>query len=416
MQTTQSVSATPERVAQVIFEHAARISREKDISELAQLNADMARDLTGAERCTIWLVEPRSRELWTRVAHGMPELRISQDTGIVGASISQNQTILINDTHSYPGFYAGVDDQSGYRTHSVLCVPLKADHQVIGAIQLLNKPGGFSAEDAELLQLMGLYTASAIQAERLRQEAEAAMLLRRELDVAGEVQRKLLPGDLSYLRGLELAAICRPARMVGGDFYDLLLLPGGRFGLTLGDVSGKGFPAAVMMASIHTLLRTLLLHNPSDLSPVIGELNDVIHASSSADRYSTLFCGVLNETRSELTYVNAGHIPPFIIRAGGQIDRPSEGELPVGLLPGTSYWQHRASVAPGDLIVCISDGFVEAQNTQGELWDGSLLEENLRHSRDLPVEQVLAGLVRAVDDYADGAEQADDMTAVVLRV
>lgn len=160
-----------------------------------------------------------------------------------------------------------------------------------------------------------------------------------------------------------------PSKLVGGDFYDLLDLGEGRFGFTLGGVSGKGFPAAVMMASVHTLLRRLILHEPGNPARVITELNEAIHDSSTPDRYSTLSCGTLTAARNELLYVNAEHVQPVIIRAeSGKAEILNGGDLPVGLLPGVTYFQHRQPIGPGDLIACISDGITEAENPQGEFW------------------------------------------------
>ena len=409
------ISSTAERIARVIFEHAARISKEKEISRLAELNADLARDLTGAERCSLWLLDGNG-ELCTRVAHEMTEIRIPRGLGIVGACIEQNEPIIINDAQSDTRLFSRIDNQSGYQTHSIACVPLTGNGQVIGAVQLLNKPGGFSVEDTDLLRLMAIYASSAIQSERLRQEAEAAELFRRELEVAAEVQQRLLPSIEARWSGIQVAALCLPARCVGGDFYDLLELPGGNFGLTLGDVSGKGFPAAVLMASIHMLLRSLLLHSPNDLARVLEELNDVIQRNSTAERYSTLLCGVLNASRTRLTYVNAGHIPPFIVRTAGHVERPDGADLPAGLLPGIRYQQHIVSLSPGDLIVCLSDGITEAQEPDGELRETDAIEKILKQSLGAPVDEILNQLVRAANQHGSKAEQADDMTAVVMRV
>ncbi|HSK43636.1 MAG TPA: SpoIIE family protein phosphatase [Candidatus Binatia bacterium] len=409
------VSSTAERIARVIFEHAARISKEKEISRLAELNADLARDLTGAERCSLWLLDGNG-ELCTRVAHEMTEIRIPRGLGIVGACIEQNEPIIINDAQSDARLFSRIDNQSGYQTHSIACVPLTGNGQVIVAVQLLNKPGGFSVEDTDLLRLMAIYASSAIQSERLRQEAEAAELFRRELEVAAEVQRRLLPSIEARWSGIQVAALCLPARCVGGDFYDLLELPGANFGLTLGDVSGKGFPAAVLMASIHMLLRSLLLHSPNDLARVLEELNDVIQRNSTAERYATLLCGVLNASRTRLTYVNAGHIPPFIVRTAGHVERPDGADLPAGLLPGIRYQQHIVSLSPGDLIVCLSDGITEAQEPDGELRETDAIEKILKQSRSAPVDEILNRLVRAANQHGSGAEQADDMTAMVMRV
>ena len=409
------IPGSAERIAQVIFAYAGRISKEKEISRLAELNADLARDLTGAERCSLWLLDGNG-ELYTRVAHEIGEIRIPQGLGIVGACIEQNEPIIINDAQSDPRLFSRIDNQSGYQTHSIACIPLTINGVVIGAVELLNKPGGFSVEDTDLLRLMAVYASSAIQSERLRQEAEASELFRRELEVAAEVQRRLLPSIEAGWSGIQVAALCRPARCVGGDFYDLLELPGGNFGLTLGDVSGKGFPAAVLMASIHTLLHSLLLHSPNDLARVLDELSDVIQRNSTAERYTTLLCGVLNASRTRLRYVNAGHTPPFIVRSAGQIERPGGADLPAGLLPGTHYQQHVVSLSPGDLIVCLSDGITEAQEPDGELWEEDAIEQILKQSSGAPVDEILNRLVSAANQHGSGAEQADDMTAMVLRV
>jgi putative methionine-R-sulfoxide reductase with GAF domain len=137
--------ASADRISRVIFEHAARISREQDIDALLRLNADLARDLAGADRCTIWLAEESSRELWTKVAHGIDPIRIPMGSGIVGACVSGDRPIVVNDPSSDSRFYAEVDDFSGYHTQSLIVVPLRAEGKVIGALQVLNKPKATSS-------------------------------------------------------------------------------------------------------------------------------------------------------------------------------------------------------------------------------------------------------------------------------
>ena len=158
-----------EQISKVIFEHAARISREEDPSRLLVLNADLARDLVQADRASIWMVDEHSGELVTRVAHGSGEIRIPHRHRRL--CVSANETVVVNDTSSDPRFLRRVDHASGYQTNSVLAVPLAADGAVIGALQLLNKPGGFSDDDCELLRFAALFSASAINAERLRRVA-----------------------------------------------------------------------------------------------------------------------------------------------------------------------------------------------------------------------------------------------------
>lgn len=412
-----SAQSNAERIARVVLEHATAISKQQEISSLVALNAALARDLVGAERCSLWLLDERAAQLWTKVAHGTEEIRIRTGIGIVGACIERGGSVVVNDVASDPRFFSGVDDSRGYHTQSIACVPLVAEGKVIGALQLLNKPGGFFEEDVELVRFVGMYAASVIHTERLRQEAEAARLLRHELDIAAEVQRKLFPQNSGASRSFEYSGFCRPAKFVSGDYYDFLDLPGGVFGLTVGDVAGKGIPAAVLMASIQMLLRNLLARHPLNLAEALGGLNEVIYRSSAAERYSTLFCGLFNPERSSLTYVNAGHIPPLIVRhANGHIDRPEGSGLPIGLLPSASYEQYTVDLGPGDLVVCVSDGVMEVVNPQGELWDNPPIEPVLRELREDSLGKITEQLVRTIDEYSAGSEQFDDITIVMARV
>jgi sigma-B regulation protein RsbU (phosphoserine phosphatase) len=408
--------ASGARIARVILQHAAKISKEQDISALVGMQAALARDLVGGDRASVWLIDEEKGELWTRVADGVDEIRIPLNTGIVGACIAENRTILANDLRNDTRFHRQVDQKSGYQTESVLCTPLHADNTTIGALQLLNKPGGFLAGDAELTGLMAVYAASAIQAERLRTEAEMGRLLSHELNIAREVQMKLLPRSFPSLPGLEYTGFCRSARFVGGDYFDLLPLENGSFAFTLGDVSGKGVPAAVLMASIHTLLRSLLSENWRNLGETVGRLNEAMHLTSSGDRYSTLFCGIVNPDRSEMRCVNAGHIPPLIIRSNGEVDRPVGADFPVGMLRGTTYQERTVPLTPGSVVVCVSDGLTEVKNDKFEFWDEQIIEDVARKHRDGSLDLMTNAFIEAADAWAAGSEQHDDMTAVAVRI
>jgi sigma-B regulation protein RsbU (phosphoserine phosphatase) len=297
----------------------------------------------------------------------------------------------------------------------MVCVPLQTEKGIIGALQLINRANSFSSEDAELLRFTALYAGSTIQAEMLRQETEAARLLRHELNIAAEVQSRLFPQIVDLPDGLECAGFSRPAKFVSGDYYDFLKLPTGEFALTLGDVSGKGLPAAMLMASIHMLLRSLLMRSPAEVARVVEDLNAAIQQSSSADRYSTLFCGVLNAARNKLAFVNAGHVAPIIVRRDGRIERPEEGDLPVGLLPGVTYQQHSIHFSSGDLLVCVSDGVLEVQNPSGEFVDIPI-ENILRENRTQPIEKIGESVLKSIESYAAGSEQFDDITIVTVRI
>jgi serine phosphatase RsbU (regulator of sigma subunit) len=405
-----------DRITRAIFEHAARISREQEIAGLVRLNADFARDLAEADRCSLWLVDRVRGELWTKIAHGLEPMRIPLGEGLVGACVREDQVLLVNDTSKEPRWLRSIDDKSGYHTAQVLCVPLRAEGRVIGALQLLNKPSGFTEEDAGLLGLLAHFAASAIESERLRQAAEGARLLQHELDLARDVQSRLLPGVCDAVEGIECAGFCRPAKFVGGDYYDLIPLRHGGFAFTLGDVSGKGVPAAVMMASIQTLLRSLLERDVDSLAPVVADLNRALYASSTAERYSTLFCGCISDDHRWLSYVNAGHIAPMLVHRDGTMEQLDGAGLPVGMMPDSTYDQNTVRLREGDLLVVVSDGIMEVCNADGEFWDEECVASLVREHGEEPVAGLAARLCKAADGWAAGAEQYDDMTVVAVRV
>jgi sigma-B regulation protein RsbU (phosphoserine phosphatase) len=417
-------SATPPLVAESgkddllirsIFEHAARISREQQIDELVRLNADFARDLAGADRCSLWLIDEASQQMWTRLAHGIETIRVPVGAGLVGRCVQEDQVFLVNDAENDPRLLRTIDQKSGYRTRQVLCVPMRAEGRVIGAMQLLNKPTGFTETDAGLLGLLAQFAASAIDTERLRQEAERSRLTMHELALAREVQARLLP-QCPVVSGLDCVGFCRPAHSIGGDYYDLLPLDDGQFAFTLGDVAGKGIPAAVMMASIQTLLRSLLQSCTRDLSSVMADLNQTLYGSSTAERYSTLFVGIISADRRKLTYVNGGDVPPFLVHADGTLTRLAESGMPVGIMPGVTWEHFTVPLAAGDTLVLVSDGIVEARNQAEEFWDEPAAERTLVEHAGEALAYLPETLCRAADRFAGGAEQYDDMTIVALRI
>lgn len=405
-----------EQISKVIFAYATRIGEARETDAVLRLNADMARDLVGADRCSIWLIDAKNQQLWTRVAHGMPEIRIPLGQGLAGACIAGNETIVVNDT-SQDARFLRIDNNSGYQTKSVLAMPLHgSDGKVIGALQALNKPDGFSREDVDLLGLAAAYSASALESQWLRAEAEAARLVLRELEIARSVQERLFPQEPPAIPKLDYAATCRPAKTVGGDYYDFIGMPGDGLFFTVGDVSGKGIGAAVLMASIQASIRSQVLTPPDSFAALLDNFNRAVYSFSHQQKYSTLFCGMLDGGTNRLRYANAGQVAPLLLRAAtGEVERLTKGGPPVGLLTFSSYSDGETILNPGDTMLCFSDGISEATNEAGEMWDEDVVEEILRDSSQLSATQLIERLIAAADTFAGAAEQADDMTVMVLR-
>jgi sigma-B regulation protein RsbU (phosphoserine phosphatase) len=170
------------------------------------------------------------------------------------------------------------------------------------------------------------------------------------------------------------------------------------------------------MASLQSLLRSEMARAPASLANLMNKFNDAVRRSSSPERYSTLFCGQIDKQRKSLTYVNAGHIGPMLLRVSGALERLDVGGMPVGLFDRARYEEGTVPLASGDVLVCYSDGISEATNAAGELWEEGGIEQLLRQSVGGPASELVEKIVRAADDFAGGAEQADDMTVVALRI
>ena len=265
-------------------------------------------------------------------------------------------------------------------------------------------------------------TALALEVARLTtaigREMAQRERLNRELEIAREVQEHLFPQRLPSVPGLDYCGRCRPAQEVGGDYYDFLELHEGRLGIGIGDVSGKGIGAALMMASLEASLRGQVLAG-HDLAELMKRVNGLVCEASSANRYATCFYAEYDPRSRRLSYVNAGHNPPVILRksaAAWQVFRLEIGGPAVGLLRQGGYRQSSFRLETGDLAVLFTDGVSESINTRDEEWGEDRLIEFAKTCHGLPAFEALTRILAAAGAFAAGAPQHDDMTLVVLRV
>jgi len=216
--------------------------------------------------------------------------------------------------------------------------------------------------------------------------------------------------------GLEYAGYCRPALGVGGDYYDFVKV-GEQLGIAVGDVSGKGIPAALLMASLQASLRAQAISTPTDLATLMSRLNALIYEASPANRYATFFYGQYDPATRGLSYVNAGHNAPMVFRReGSELLRVDGGGPVIGLLPSAEYRQCGLGLQPGDVLVGYTDGISEAMNPEDEEWGEDRLADAVRACLGLHPKDVVHRVLAAADAFARGAKQHDDMTLVVVRV
>jgi sigma-B regulation protein RsbU (phosphoserine phosphatase) len=309
--------------------------------------------------------------------------------------------------------------------HSELLLPLSARDKLLGFISLGPKKSEepYTGSDVRLLRSVATQTGLALEnAELVREVATQAAQrerLNREVEIAREVQERLFPQKLPIVAGLDYAGHCRPALGVGGDYYDFLALPHGCLGVAIGDVSGKGIAAALMMASLQASLRGEATRAPENLAVAIANINRLVYEASSESRYATFFYGQYNPTTRKFDYVNAGHNPPMLFRrCQGQwtVTRLDVGGVVVGLLESFPFQQASIAVVQGDLLVAYTDGISEAMNAEDEEWGEDRLAEIIQQCDGLTAEAILQRVFAAADGFVNGHQQHDDMTMVVLRV
>jgi phosphoserine phosphatase RsbU/P len=241
--------------------------------------------------------------------------------------------------------------------------------------------------------------------------------LEHELAIAREVQAQLFPKEKPVVQGVEIEAVCRPARVVSGDYYDFLSLGPRRLGIALADISGKGISAALLMASLQAALRSQALFNgrgPGSTAEIVARLNQHLYRSTAPDRFATFFYGIYDVQTHRLEYTNAGHPAPFYI-AGQQVQRLSTGGTVLGLFEDRHYESEVIDIDPGSLLVAYSDGLTEAENPSGEEFgDQRVLDAALR-LQEAPAGAVLKNLLEVTDQWTGPAEQLDDLTLIVAR-
>jgi serine phosphatase RsbU (regulator of sigma subunit) len=234
-----------------------------------------------------------------------------------------------------------------------------------------------------------------------------------ELRSAADVQRSLFPSTRPSLRTLDCAGVCRPASAVGGDYFDYVPLSGDRLGLVIADVSGKGTPASLMMASVHAWLRALAGSEPA--ARVLERLNRFVYSSTETSRYVTLFYGELDPRARRLVYVNAGHVPPFLVRAAGGEERLRSGGPVLGLLEEVTLEPGEVELGTGDLLAAVTDGVTEATSPADQEFGDERVRQALAAQNGAGAQATLAGLIAAVDGWAGPAGCSDDLTALILR-
>ncbi|MBL0159624.1 MAG: PP2C family protein-serine/threonine phosphatase [Bryobacterales bacterium] len=305
---------------------------------------------------------------------------------------------------------------------------LRAHPAHLGWPQPVGHPGSgtqterepFSRADRNLLQTVAAQAGLALENARLTQvvaeEAAHRERLHHELEIAREVQERLLPQRPPIVQGLEYAGRCRPAQSIGGDAYDFFLTREGHLMATVADICGKGVPAALLMAGLQASLRGLCAGGVSNVGELMNRLNGLMWESTPRNRFATLWCGQYDRAAGLLRHVSAGHGDPVVVRASGLLERPACRGLALGLTRAAHYASGEVRLEAGDLIAVCTDGVTEARNPAGEEFGEERWAVAVAEAAGLSPERIVSHVLHAVDTFAAGAEQHDDLTIILLKV
>ncbi|MBI3579146.1 MAG: SpoIIE family protein phosphatase [Ignavibacteriales bacterium] len=299
----------------------------------------------------------------------------------------------------------------------VAVIPMQVQNQVKGAILLGEKlrGGGYAKADLEFLYSLANLAIISIENARLFREAIEKQKLEDELAIAREIQKGLLPRTLPEIPQFQIAAINISSKQVGGDYYDALKISPDSYAIAIGDVSGKGTPAALLMANVQASLRAFAPMGLS-ISDATTRINDLTCMNTSQDKFITFFWGALNARTREFCYVNAGHNPPFLLRANGNVERLEEGGIILGLMKTTvPYVESAVTLQSGDVIVMFTDGVSEAMNAHEQDFTEEKLEIVIKPLRTLPPEEIIKQVQVALEEHTRGTPQSDDITMLVLK-
>ncbi len=403
-----------------LLESMRLINSTLDLGELLAIIMKEITENLNAERSTLYIVDHSRQEIWSKIAQGDKKLVIRQaiGKGISGYVAKTGKPLNIKDAYTDSRFNPEIDKKSGFRTRSVLSVPVfDMSKRIIAILQILNKKDGFfSQKDQTFTSVFADYISLAIQNAQLYQEALERKRLENEIAVASEIQKMLLPSQLPQLENYEVYAFQQPSRYIGGDYYDFFQNSENLF-FILADVAGKGTPAALLMANLQATVHNLLgkCQNNQEL---IAMINNHLCSVTPVDKYATLVWGDLDLKTDEFRYIIAGHIPPLLFKQKDHslhVTALTVSNIPVGMLPKVDFQQGSINLAPGELLIIYSDGITEAQNKRDQMFDDTRLINIVKRNINKRLDEIGSKIIHRVKEFARGGVYEDDITLLMVR-
>jgi len=389
-----------------------------DLAKLTKVILTIVRDEVHVDRATVFVVDWDRREVKSLVAQDVEgtEIRLSFGDGIAGIVAATGETLDIPDAYADPRFNPKIDSVLGFRTRDVLCIPVtNREGRTVGVLELLNRADVLSENDLDFLRDISVHIGLALDNAWLHRQLLEKRKLDQELALAAEIQKNLIPSIPHNCGGVQVAASTTMCTAVGGDYLEYYPLGSGRFILMLGDVSGKGIGAALVMTSMHSTCRALLRHT-QPLERIALALNDSLIETTRTQTYVTLIAMLVDSIAGKLHCLRAGHHPPLLIDKNGEsrwLDRG--GGLPIGLFSDLKVLSETYEIQPGTSVVLYTDGITEAHNANGEHFGLERLEATALQHHTETARDVHDGIRRALQQFSGESSATDDTTLVVMK-
>ncbi len=403
---------------QAVIAISRAMGSERNLDRLLGLIVKSVTQVVGADRTSLFLVDRERQQLLTRVSQGAREIRLPLGSGIAGTVASTGTPINIPHAYADPRFNRDHDRTSGYITRSILCLPLtNYSGEVVGVIQALNKRGGepFNAYDEHVLGALCGSAAVAIDNAQLIQRDRDRLRMESEMELARRLQLSLLPSVPPVIPGWRLASWCRSCDQTGGDYFDFIPCADGQFDVVVGDVSGHGIAAALLMSTARAFLRALHERGDAPATTMLS-LNRLLEADLSDDSFMTMVLARLAPDGS-CRYVAAGHEPPLVWRRAGVSDQLTSSGLPLGMMDDSTYDEGVIPpLAAGDLLVLFTDGIPDIHvPPETVTWGLDNLRATVVEHASGGAQAVCDAVVAAASVALRGGHPHDDMTLVVIE-
>jgi phosphoserine phosphatase RsbU/P len=400
---------------------AKALASEIRLDDLLQVIVKEAAEVMDADRATLFLYDESRNELWSKTTQRLEikEIRLPLGVGIAGNVAKTRTAINIPDTSVDARFNPDFDKETGYRTRSILCLPLIGNgDRLIGVIQVLNKKDQevFNEADESLLGGLSAHITVALERARLIEAYVEKERMEEALKLAHDIQMSMLPKifpPFPERHEFDIFAMIAPAKEVGGDLYDFFFIDDDHLCFAIGDVSGKGVPASLFMAVTKTLFKATA-GNGGTPGEILARLNTEICRDNESCMFVTLFCAILNIRTGQVDYSNGGHNLPYYLHRDGVSPLENAGGRALGLVEQSPYASGRMVLGPSEALLLYTDGVTEAMNPSETLYSDQRLAQFLGTNRGSAPRQIIGDLVSDVRHFAGEAPQSDDITALAL--